>query len=89
MQPACRDPACDVRAGEAGSLVDNGQAAEVALNCASLRDTHSGEAARDIAGLNGCLTVHCERAVAVARAVQRPLHPNMPAQQFLLNVMIW
>ncbi len=48
------------------SLVDDGQAAKVALNGAAIGDAHSCQAARNVAGLDGCLAVHCQRAVAIA-----------------------
>ena len=76
----CRKGDCWQRQGQVDALVDDRQAARAALDGAPLGDAHACEAAGDVAGLNGRLAVHRERAVSVARAIQRPLQGRYSAQ---------
>ena len=64
---------CDVLAGRGNSLVDNRKAAGVAVDGAALCNAHAREASCNIAGLDGGLAVQCQRAVAIAGAIQGTL----------------
>lgn len=62
--------------GVRGALVDNGEAAGGALNGAALSHADASEAARHVAGLDGHLAIHRQRAVAVAGSCQGPLQSS-------------
>ncbi len=59
--------------GKRGALVDDGQAANGAVDGAALGDAHANQTARHIARPHRSLTVQRQRAVPIARAVNRTL----------------